>query len=83
MYGLTLPNPLTVAIFTVAALSTGVGARAVDRVAFVVAVGLTSPLWRLLLAGVGRHVVARTGPVVEGLLTVMAGAVLLGWPVLG
>lgn len=38
---------------------------------------------QLLLAGVGRHVVPRTGPVVEGLLTMAAGAVLLGWPVLG
>lgn len=70
-------------IFSAATLSTGVGDRGVDRVVFAAAAGMTSLLWQLLLAALGRHVVSRTGAVVEGLLTVAAGAVLLGWPVLG
>lgn len=83
LYGLTLPNPLTVAVFAAAALSIGVGDRPTDRLLFVVAVGTTSLLWQLLLAALGRHVLARTGPVVEGLLTAAAGAVLIAWPLLG
>lgn len=83
MYGLTLPNPLTVAVFTAAALGIGVGDDIAARVLFAVSVGATSLVWQVGLAAVGRHVVARTGPVVEGLLTVSSGGVLLAWPLLG
>jgi threonine/homoserine/homoserine lactone efflux protein len=83
LYGLTLPNPLTVAVFTAAALSTSVGGRVADRVAFAFGVGAASLLWQLALAAVGRHVVARSGPGVEGVLTVAAGALLVMWPLLG
>jgi threonine/homoserine/homoserine lactone efflux protein len=73
MYGLTLPNPLTVAIFAAAAMRIGVGGRSGDAVSFAIVVGVTSLLWQLLLAAFGRHVLARTGP----------GLVLISWPVLG
>lgn len=83
MYGLTLPNPLTVAVFAAAALGIGVGDGVADRVLFAVSVGATSLVWQLALAALGRHVVARAGAVVEGLLAVASGAVLLAWPLLG
>jgi hypothetical protein len=82
LYGLTLPNPLTVAVFVAATVSTGVGDRALDRVAFAVSVGMASLSWQLALAAIGRHVVARSGPSVEGVLTIAAGVLLVAWPLL-
>lgn len=81
MYGLTVPNPLTVAVFGAATLRVGVGAAASDRLLFVASVGAASLAWQLALALLGRRVLTRTGPAVEGLLTATAGAVLVGWSV--
>jgi hypothetical protein len=83
LYGLTLPNPLTVAIFTAAAVDVGLrgGAGApTQRAVFAVAVGLTSLIWQLLLAAMGRHLLARTGPATSAALTVAGGLLLVAWP---
>lgn len=82
LYGLTLPNPLTVAVFTAAAVGLGVGDDPVARAWFVLAVGLTSLAWQLLLAAGGRHLLARAGPAVGAVLTALSGVALLTWPLL-
>jgi threonine/homoserine/homoserine lactone efflux protein len=83
LYGLTLPNPLTVAVFTAAAISVGVSDAAggpVHRTVFVGAVGLTSLVWQLTLAAMGRHLLARAGPTASAVLTMAGGALLVVWP---
>jgi threonine/homoserine/homoserine lactone efflux protein len=85
LYGLTLPNPLTVAIFTSAAVDVGLSAGAAApqlRAVFVVAVGLTSLVWQLLLAAMGRHLLARVGPATSAALTVVGGLLLVAWPII-
>lgn len=79
LYGLTLPNPLTVAVFTAAAVDIGGGGLA-PRAVFVAAVGLASLAWQLVLAATGRHVLGRTGPAAGALLTVAGGLLLVMWP---
>lgn len=82
LYGLTLPNPLTVAIFTAAAVDVGLSGAAggpAQRVVFVVAVGLTSLAWQLVLAAMGRHLLARAGPTASAVLTMGGGLLLLVW----
>jgi hypothetical protein len=85
LYGLTLPNPLTVAIFTSAAVDVGLSAGAAapgQRAVFVAAVGLTSLVWQLLLAAMGRHLLTRVGPTASAALTVLGGLLLVAWPVI-
>jgi hypothetical protein len=83
LYGLTLPNPLTVAVFTAAAVDVGLSDAAggpVERTVFVAAVALTSLAWQLVLAATGRRLLARTGPTAGAALTVLGGLLLLAWP---
>ena len=83
LYGLTLPNPLTVAIFTAAAVDIGLSDATggpVQRAVFVGAVGLTSLAWQLVLAAMGRHLLARAGPTTSAALTVAGGLLLVVWP---
>ena len=83
LYGLTLPNPLTVAIFTAAAIDVGLSGAAgapAQRAVFVAAVGLTSLAWQLVLAALGRHLLARAGPTASAALTVLGGLLLVVWP---
>jgi threonine/homoserine/homoserine lactone efflux protein len=83
LYGLTLPNPLTVAIFTAAAIDVGLRGGAgvpTQQAVFAVAVGLTSLMWQLLLAAMGRHLLARAGPATSAALTVVGGLLLVAWP---
>jgi len=85
LYGLTLPNPLTVAIFTSAAVDVGLSAGAAtpaQRAVFIAAVGLTSLVWQLLLAAMGRHLLTRVGPAGSAALTVLGGLLLVAWPVI-
>jgi threonine/homoserine/homoserine lactone efflux protein len=82
LFGLTLPNPLTVAVFTAAAVSIGVDDRTSARAVFALGVGLTSLAWQLLLAATGRHLLARAGPSAGAALTITGGIVLVGWPLL-
>lgn len=82
LFGLTLPNPLTVAVFAAAAVSIGVGDQISARVVFALGVGLTSLAWQLLLAATGRHLLARAGPSAGAALTIAGGIVLIGWPLL-
>jgi threonine/homoserine/homoserine lactone efflux protein len=85
LYGLTLPNPLTVAIFTAAAIDVGLRGTAggsLHHTVFAAAVGLTSLLWQLALAATGRHVVARAGPTASAALTLAGGLLLVAWPLI-
>jgi len=82
LFGLTLPNPLTVAVFAAAAVSIGVGDQISARAVFALGVGLTSLAWQLLLAATGRHLLARAGPSAGAALTITGGIVLVGWPLL-
>lgn len=84
LYGLTLPNPLTVAIFTAAAVDVGLRNAGTpgQHAVFVLAVGVTSLLWQLTLAALGRHVLARAGSAVSAALTMVSGLVLIAWPVI-
>jgi threonine/homoserine/homoserine lactone efflux protein len=84
LYGLTLPNPLTVAIFTAAAVDVGLRNAGTpgQRAVFVVAVGVTSLTWQLALAALGRHVLARAGSAVSAALTICGGLVLVAWPLI-
>lgn len=82
LYGLTLPNPLTVAVFTAAAVGIGVAGDVVARGVFVFGVGLTSLVWQLLLAATGRHLLTRAGPSASAGLTIAGGMLLAAWPLL-
>lgn len=84
MYGLTLPNPLTVAIFTAAAVDVGLRHAGTpgQRAVFVLAVGVTSLMWQLALAALGRHLLARAGSVVSATLTMVGGLLLVAWPLI-
>jgi hypothetical protein len=84
MYGLTLPNPLTVAVFTAAAVDVGFRHAGTpgQRAAFVLTVGVTSLIWQLALAALGRHLLARAGSVVGAALTMVGGLVLVAWPLI-
>jgi threonine/homoserine/homoserine lactone efflux protein len=84
MYGLTLPNPLTVAVFTAAAVDVGLRHAGTpgQRAVFVVAVGVTSLLWQLALAALGRHLLARAGSAVSAALTIVGGLLLVAWPLI-
>lgn len=82
LYGLTLPNPLTVAVFTAAAIGIGVGDGIAARAVFAFGVGVTSLAWQLLLAATGRHLLSRAGPPVNAALTIAGGVLLTAWPLL-
>jgi hypothetical protein len=84
MYGLTLPNPLTVAVFTAAAVDVGLRHAGTpgQRAAFVLAVGVTSLMWQLALAALGRHLLARAGSVASAALTMVGGLLLVAWPLI-
>lgn len=82
MYGTTLPNPLTAAVFTAAAIGVGVGPDRRAQMLFAATVGLTSLVWQLMLAAAGRHVVSRVGRRGEAVLAIASGLLLLAWPVL-
>lgn len=82
LYGLTLPNPLTVAVFTAAAVEVGINGLT-PRAVFVATVGGTSLAWQLLLAATGRHALSRTGPAAGAVLTIVGGLLLVMWPLLG
>jgi hypothetical protein len=75
-----LPNPLTVAIFTAAAVNVGIGAALAPRAAFVATVGVTSLAWQLVLAATGRHLLGRAGPSATAALTIAGGLLLIVWP---
>lgn len=82
--GLTLPNPLTVGVFTAAALEAGVlaGGSAGTVLVFALAAGLASLAWQLLLAGAGHRLLAGRGPRTVAALTGASGLVLVGWALL-
>lgn len=82
LYGLTLPNPLTVAVFTAAGVEVGISGGLAPRATFAASVGLTSLAWQLALAAAGRHVLARAGPTTNAGLTAAGGLLLVVWPTL-
>jgi threonine/homoserine/homoserine lactone efflux protein len=90
MVAVTLPNPLTVAVFSAAAVDTGLVSGSAVAAAppallvamFAIAVGLASLSWQLLLAGTGRGLAIRATPAVSAWLTIATGAFLLVWPLI-
>ncbi|MFA9431968.1 LysE family transporter [Egicoccus sp. AB-alg2] len=79
-YLLTLPNPLTVAVFVAAAVEGGVRRDPVAVIAFAAAVATASLAWHVLLAVAGRTLVRRADERGSAVVTIVVGAALALWP---
>jgi threonine/homoserine/homoserine lactone efflux protein len=88
MLAVTLPNPLTVAVFTAATVEAGLvpGSGSPPGVwlvaTFATAAGTASLGWQLLLAAAGRRLAVRARPAPGAWLAVAAGIFLVVWPLL-
>jgi len=86
MLAVTLPNPLTVAVFTAATVEAGLAPAsgsapgALLAATFAAAAGAASLSWQLLLAAVGRRLAVWASPTASAWLAVGAGTFLLVWP---
>jgi hypothetical protein len=81
-YVLTLPNPVTVGVFGAATLVSDAGRGATAAATFAIGVGAATLGWHLVLALLGRRLLAAAGVRLRRLCTGAVGPALVSWSLL-